>query len=80
MTLEELRELQGSPAPIRKFVWYQEYLHPDGHERKYLNITPCDSDTDVLRVELRKGFHHWLCSEEMDAPDAYWQHRQGTQP
>lgn len=76
MTLTELRELQGSPAPIRKFVWYQEYIDRDGCERKCYNITPCDSDEDVLRVELRRGFHHWLSGDEIDEADKIWHNRQ----
>jgi hypothetical protein len=75
MTLEELRELQGSPAPIRKFVWYQEYIDRDGCERKYYNITPCDDDHAVTSVERRAGFHHWLSGDEIDEADKIWKDR-----
>ena len=76
MTLAELRELQGSPAPVRNFVWDQQWVDRDGYARHYWNITPCDSDEDILLVELRKGFHHWLSGDEIDEADRIWHHRQ----
>ena len=70
MTIEEVRTLQGSPAPIRNFVWYQEYVDRDGYERRYYQVSPCDDDHDVEAIQRRKGFHHWLSSDEIDAADA----------
>ena len=65
MTLEELREMQGSFSPKRKFFWYQEYRDRDGCDRKYYNVAVCDDDHEVTAVERRVGFHHWLSGDEI---------------
>ena len=76
MTLETLRILQYSPAPVRYFVWDARWVGRNGLNMHCLNITPCDSDEDVARVELRKGFHHWLSGDEIDEVDRVWYQRQ----
>jgi hypothetical protein len=65
MTFAELRAMQGSFSPKRKFFWYQEYRDRDGCDRKYYNVAVCDDDHEVTAVERRVGFHHWLSEDEI---------------